>query len=220
MKSNFSSTKYIVTLAIFISFEIVLTMISNYINIGQVNINLALIPICVAAIMLGPLAGFIVGFINGILTLISPSTIAIFMPLSPFGTVLVCLFKTALAGLVCGLIFKLLMRIKNFNSIASMVIASLCVPIVNTGLFSLGAITFFRDFLLSGVSEQFPNIWLFLILGVIGWNFIIEVVTTIVVSPFVAKILNYYGVKSKDKKGENASIIDEKIEASDNIVEK
>ena len=226
---RFSSTAYIVTLAIFISFEIVLVMISNYINIGTVNINLALIPICIAAIILGPLAGFVVGIVNGLLTLISPSTIAIFMPLSPFGTVLVCLFKTALAGLISGFIYRALVKIKlkpvyavtdtnsnvqsyvsNFKTrnLIAMIVSSLCVPIINTGLFSAGAFIFFQDFLNSGVGTSYPNTFMFLILAVIGWNFIIELGINIVVSPFIAKVALHYiksdKISSDDTTGEKS----------------
>ena len=135
--------------------------------------------IVLAAVLYGPLSGAILGFFNGIMALFAPATIALFMPLNPACTVIVCLLKTTLAGFLAGLLFKLF---KNKNHLFGLILVSALVPIVNTGLFSLFAILFFRPFLESGVNETFPNIGAFLIFGVIGWNFIFEIVTTIVVS--------------------------------------
>ena len=180
------TTKQIVGTGLLLALEIIFQIFGNYLQFGPVNINLSLVTIVIAAVLYGPLSGAILGFFNGLLALLSPSTLAIFMPISPAGTVIACLLKTTIAGLLAGLSFKLF---KNKNQVLGLIISSLIVPIVNTGLFSVCCLIFFRPFLESGVGEQFPNIGAFLIFGIIGWNFIFEIITTVVVSTIVGTIL-------------------------------
>ncbi len=185
MKRKFD-TKAIVVTGLLLALEIILQIIGNYLQIGPANINLSLVPVVLAAVLCGPISGGILGFFNGLMALLSPSTLAVFMPLHPFGTVLVCLLKCTLAGIGSAYIFRLLQK---KNQLVALILASIAVPVINTGLFALGSVIFFQDFLNSGISEKFPNAGAFLIFGVIGFNFLIEVATTTIVSPTVGMIL-------------------------------
>lgn len=180
------TTKQIVGTGLLLALEIIFQILGNYLQFGPVNINLSLMTIVIAAVLYGAISGAILGFFNGLMALLSPSTLAIFMPISPVGTILACLLKTTLAGLFAGLLFKLF---KNKNNLVGLILASLIVPIVNTGLFSVFCLIFFRPFLESGVGETFPNIGAFLIFGIIGWNFIFEIITTVVLSTIVGMII-------------------------------
>ena len=104
------TTQQIVITGLFLALEIIFQVIGNYLTFGPVNINLSLVTIVLAAMMCGPLSGAVVGFFNGLMALLSPSTLAIFMPISPVGTVLACLLKTTLAGLLAGILFNLLKK--------------------------------------------------------------------------------------------------------------
>ena len=180
------TTKQIVGTGLLLALEIIFQILGNYLQFGPVNINLSLMTIVIAAVLYGAISGAILGFFNGLMALLSPSTLAIFMPISPVGTILACLLKTTLAGLFAGLLFKLF---KNKNNLVGLILASLLVLIVNTGLFSVFCLIFFRPFLESGVGENFPNIGAFLIFGIIGWNFIFEIITTVVLSTIVGMII-------------------------------
>lgn len=180
------TTQQIVGTGLLLALEIIFQIIGNYLQIGPVNINLSLVTVVLGAVLYGPLSGAVLGFFNGLIVLLSPSTIAIFMPISPIGTVIACLLKCTIAGLVAGLLFKLF---KNKNNLVGLIIASLLVPIINTGIFSIVCLLFFRPFLESGVSEAFPNIGAFLIFGVIGINFIVEIISTAVISIPLGMIL-------------------------------
>ena len=180
------TTQQIVGTGLLLALEIISQIIGNYLQFGPVNINLSLVTIVIAAVLYGPISGAILGFFNGIMALFSPSTLAIFMPISPLGTVLACLTKTTIAGLVAGFVFSLL---KKKNAILGLVVASILVPVINTGIFTIFCFLFFRPFLESGVSETFPNIGAFFIFGVIGINFIFEIITTVVISTLVGIIL-------------------------------
>ena len=183
---NKSTTRTIVVTGLLLALEIVFQTIGNYLQIGPANINISLIPVVLAGVLCGPISGAVLGFFNGVIVLFSPSTLGLFMPLHPVGTVVVCLLKCTLAGLCAGLIFKLF---KNRHNLVGLLLASFIVPTVNTGLFALGSILFFRSFLESGVSDKFPNIGAFLIFGVIGWNFLIEIATTMIISPTIGMIV-------------------------------
>ncbi|MBQ6730802.1 MAG: ECF transporter S component [Bacilli bacterium] len=181
------TTRQIVITGLMLALMIVLQIVGNYLQFGPVNINISLVAVVLAAVLGGPLSGAIVGFFNGIMALLSPSTIAVFMPVSLVGTILACLLKCTLAGLVSGLAFN---AIKKKNTILALIIASLLVPIINTGIFIIMALIFFRPILEANVtSGAFPNIWVFLLAGFIGWNFLIELLSTGVISPIVGGVV-------------------------------
>ena len=171
------NTKMIVSTGLLLALEIIFQIIGNYVAFGPVSINLSLIPIAVGAILYGPLVGGFLGFCNGIMVILAPTTIALFMSISVWGTILVCLFKCTLAGVAAGFVNKLFKNRKTLGAI----ISSLLVPVINTGLFCLACITIFRPFL-EQYGGDFDNIYLFLILGVVGWNFIFEMGSTTILS--------------------------------------
>ena len=185
MKDN--KTQKIVGTAILTAILVVLQILSNYIVIGSVSINLSLIPIIIGAILYGPLAGFFLGFVNGLVVILSPSTQAIFMPLTVIGTIITCLLKTGLAGLVSGYVYRIF---EKSNYKLGIVLAALLVPIINTGLFSIAALTIFRPFLENLVSENYTNVYIVLLLLVIGANFIVEFLLNVVLSPTIIYIIN------------------------------
>ena len=170
MKNN--QVKNIVGTAIFSAICIVLTLISNYIPIAGITINLALIAIAMAAMLYGPFSGFIVGLVNGAIVMLAAGP---FFAISPFGTVLVCLLKSGLAGLISGLIFKVLQK---KNNVVATIIATIIVPIINTGLFIVGALIFFN-----GLIGDLISIF-------ISLNFGIEFVICALVAPSLSVIIN------------------------------
>jgi uncharacterized membrane protein len=173
-------------LSILIAIEIVLQIIGNFITIGPVSINLSLLPIIIAAMVLGPWGGFFVGLANGILVILAPSTLAIFMPINPLGTILICLLKAALPGLIAGFMFKLF---KNHNlGFLGAILIGILVPLLNTSIFVLGCFLFFYSWLVGMGGDTLANVWSILIFGVIGWNFVFEITSSAVISPIISKI--------------------------------
>ena len=186
MKKKFTTRQIVIT-GLMLALMIVLQVIGNYLQFGPVNINISLVAIVLAAVLAGPVSGAIVGFFNGIMALLSPSTIAVFMPVNAIATVFACLLKCTLAGLVCGLVFKVL---KKKNQTLALIVSSLLVPIINTGIFIIFALLFFRPILESSVeSGAFSNIWMVLLIGFIGVNFLVELVSTGVLSPIVGTVV-------------------------------
>lgn len=186
---KFFNTKMIASTGILLGVEIVLQVIGNYIQPGFANINLSLIPICLGAILYGPIVGGLLGLVCGVMVLISPSTISVFFAVSPIGTVLACLLKTTLAGIIAGFMFK---AFKNKNTLVGSVLVSIAVPVINTGVFALFTAIFFTPILDNMVaSGMFANAALALFLGMIGLNFILEIVSTTILTPSLYKIIEH-----------------------------
>ena len=179
------SVKKITGIAVLIAIEIIFQVIGNLITfpIG-VSINLSLIPVALGAILFGPWAGALLGLINGVLVLFAPSTQAIFFDYAPVGTVITCLSKCTLAGIAAGFTFKALEK-KNF--LVAAVIASLLVPIINTGIFALCAMTIMVK-AIDNLNADHINTFRFVFLIVITWNFLLEFAITTLLSPTIAKI--------------------------------
>lgn len=183
-------------IALFIALEVALCFITNYVQFGSVNINLALFPIVIGACVYGPWIGLILGAINGLITIFAPATLA-FISLSPAATVFVCLFKTALAGFLGGLFYKLVAK---KNTLVAAFVAAITVPVVNTFVFILGSYIFFAD-VFSAVNTEGKNLFVFLITTFIGINFLIEIISNLVIDPAICKAIKL--IPRKKRKTEN-----------------
>lgn len=190
-RKTFFTTRMIAATGVLTAIEIVLQIIGNFITIGPVSINLSLIPIALGAILYGPVCGAFLGLINGLTVVFAPSTIAVFMPINALATVVLCLLKSTLAGLFAGLIYH---PFKKNKPLVGAFVASMCVPLINTGLFAIGCLLFFRSFLES-VAANFPNIYAALFIGVIGWNFVFEFIINTFLSPGLARVVSIVGKK-------------------------
>ena len=183
------SVKKITGIAVLLAIEIVLQVIGNYVSLGPISLNLALIPIALGAIMYGPLAGALLGLINGVVVLFAPSTQGLFLVYAPIGTVFTCLLKCTIAGFVSGLVYKL---ISKKNELVAVIVASLLVPVINTSLFALASMTIIVKAVkeaqnILNVADM--NYYRFLFLIFIGWNFIFEFAITAALSPTVYKAI-------------------------------
>ncbi len=226
-------TKKLVGIASLAALVVVLQLISNYIQFGTVSITLALIPMVVGAIIYGPLTGFGLGALMGIIILTAPST-ATFLVFNPFATVVLCILKTGLAGLAVGWIYKGIIRLKFLGKtkFAVAIIAStLVAPMINTGLFIMGTAVLFQG--LSITTEAGEKIVLVPSTGgfgtafsaavgfVVFTNFIIEFIVSVVLSPaivYLAKILaNRFDLGfAKDFKW-GANLLEEEEIANENL---
>ena len=187
--TNSQRVKKLVGLATLTALVVGLQFLSNYVSFGSISITLALIPIAMGAILYGPLAGLFLGAVMGAIVIAAPSTQAVFMPVNPAATIILCLLKTAIAGLVSGLLFKLFAFIaKKQNDVkkkkilfaAGVIVAALVVPVINTGLFIVGASIFFMDL--------FGN-FITIIDAVITTNFLVEFLVSAILSPALVTLI-------------------------------
>jgi len=181
-------------LAILSALIVVIQLLSGIIRIGSVNLSFVLVPIVIGAIAIGPLGGAILGFIFGL--------VCFFMGLGgmdfftnflishhPIMTFLTCVVKGSAAGFCSGLIFKLLLKKNDFVGV---VLASICAPIINTGLFIVGALIM-SDAITAYMSEVnlSVDIMYFLVILCAGINFIVEFIINAVLSPSLYRISKY-----------------------------
>ena len=211
MKSSTKKkTLIMVQIALLAAIVVVLQLFFSQVKVGPVTLNFVLVPIVIAGVLLGPKAGFLVGAFAGITTFIQVFTSAdpfymFLMANNPVATACICVFKTALAGLFVGLLAKALMKLCSGRSadgklyLCSYSFAALC-PIVNTGLFCLGMILFFAkdmlaDPLFTGTLGN--GVVYFIIFGLAGINFIVELILNLIVCPVLIVVLKRTGYFNK-----------------------
>ena len=165
--------KRIAGMAIFAVLLVVLQLFCIIPVSAGLELNLGLIVIIIGSILYGPIFCFCLGAISGFLTFVSPATQAFFWPFGIFITFIVCVLKTGLAGLSCGLIYK---YFNKYNKYIIVIVASLFVPIINTSIYALGATLFFEG---GGF---------FIVFGIVLPNFILEMIACAILSPIVYRL--------------------------------
>ena len=151
------------------------------------SINLVLIPIVIGAAIGGVGVGAWLGFASGLAILISGDAAA-FLAISIGGTLLTVLLKGAVSGLAAAGVYKLF---EKKNTYLAVLLAAVACPIVNTGVFVLGCLAFFMDTIREwGAGIGYENAFAYIFLGMIGINFLIELVLNVILSPVVVRLLN------------------------------
>ena len=108
---------------------------------------------------------------------------AAFLAINPLGTVITVILKGSLAGFVGGFAFEML---KKVNTYFAVIISAILVPLTNTGIFLVGCRLFFFETIKEwAVGLGFENAFTYMIVGLVGVNFIFELVINIVLSPSV-----------------------------------
>ncbi len=177
-------------LGILTAIIIVLQIFTTFVHFGPFSITLALIPIVVGAAMFGVGAGAYLGAVFSVIVVImcitggDPGGFMVWSA-NPFMCVVMCMLKGTLAGLCAGAVYKALC---NKNKILATVLAALVSPIVNTGIFIIGMLLFFRETLASWAGGS--DLLTYIIVGLTGINFLIELGVNIVLSPVIVKIID------------------------------
>ncbi|MBR3803885.1 MAG: ECF transporter S component [Clostridia bacterium] len=184
------TAKQITGIAVLLALVVVLQVALGSITIGAVTLNFTLIPIVLGGILFGSVAGLILGLACGVVVLIqvmlggSPFYTLIWAN-DPVVTTLTCLVKSSVAGYLGGLSYTLL---KKKQPIVAVFVASAIVPIVNTGLFIVGCLFMFDSVhTLSAVSGQ--NLLVFILVGLVTFNFFIELAINMVFAPAINRII-------------------------------
>ena len=185
---NKTNTRQLVLCAIFTALTIVLQLLGAFIRFGMFSISLVLVPIVLGAALCGTKAGAWLGAVFGAVVLLSGDA-APFLTVSVPGTVITVMLKGILAGLCAGLVYRLVAR-KNRD--LAVVCAAVVCPVVNTGVFLLGCMTFFMD-TISGWAAAVGlggDVAHYMIVVMVGVNFLVELGVNIVLSPIIVRLLN------------------------------
>lgn len=192
-KSNRFNANTIIGLGLLTAIVVVMQFISMGLRFGTFSITLTLIPIVVGAALYGWVSGAWLGFVFGVSVLLTGDANA-FLAVNIPGTITTVLVKGILAGLCAGLVYEL---ISKKNQIAAVLVSAVIAPVVNTGIFILGSYIFFFDYL-SGLAEG-TNLFVFILVALVGINFFIELGTNLVLNPAILQIIRI-GKKMKSSK--------------------
>lgn len=194
--NNTLKIRRLVGIAVLLALVVVLQLISNYITFGPISITLALIPLTMGAILYGPLVGLFLGLVMGALIIVAHST-QVFLSFNILYTILLCLVKTGLAGLVSGLVFNgiLMIRIrKELNNIkfaTAIIVSALLTPIINTGIFIVGVTFLFTG--LYSASGSFGEAFSSALAVITTANFLVEFLVSAILSPALVYLVKVLG---------------------------
>ena len=192
----------LVMMALLTALVIVCQTMASGIKIGPTAITLSCVPIVIGSIIYGPLEGGFLGFVFSAVVFIAgvsgqdAFTFTLFNA-SPVVTTLLIFFKGTLAGVVSGLVYRLLEKAnRGKNTTVKCLIAALCSHITNTGIFAIIMLTLLRPSL-----EQFAggtDILYFLFITCIGLNFLVETGVSVILSTAVSRLVIYFGKRNRN----------------------
>jgi uncharacterized membrane protein len=207
-------TKMLVMTAILTALVVILQFMGQFIRLGPFMISLVLIPIVIGAAVGGAKVGGWLGFVFGVVVLISGDAAA-FLAVDVFGTIVTVLVKGTLCGLAAGFVYQL---VEKKNRYLAVILAAIVCPVVNTGVFLLGCLVFFMDTVTAWANGG--NVVAYMFLGLVGGNFLVELGANLVLSPAIVRILDVaeksIGKKKAIKEAAKAENITEKVENTDN----
>lgn len=189
-----SKTLYMTELAFLIAIELIMKLTGlSSIPVGPLVMTFNMIPIAIGAILMGPLAGGILGMVYGFTSFYDAVTGAsvmtgIFFQLNPVHTFILCVVTRTLVGVITGWIFRGLKKIDKTHTI-SYFVTGLCAPLCNTALF-MGYIVlvFYRIDFIQGKAAELGalNPFMYVILSV-GMQGLVEAITGLLIGGGVAK---------------------------------
>lgn len=177
--------------AVLTALVVVLQFLGAFVRFGPFQISLVLVPIVIGAAVGGAGLGGWLGFIFGLVVLLNGDAAA-FLAVNAVGTVLTVLLKGTLCGVVAGKVYKLLAE---KNKTLAVFAAALACPVTNTGVFLIGCVLFFLNTIAAWGSEAgFTNVFEYLIVGMVGLNFLVETAVNLVLSPVITRLLKQRGL--------------------------
>ena len=192
MKKTSMSTQKLVLGAILTALVVLLQFLGSFIKLGPFSVSLVLIPIVVGAATCGAGIGAWLGLVFG-LTVLWSGDAAAFLAVTVPGTVATVIAKGVLCGYLAAVAYKAIYKLcaskfaNNAQYIAVAVSAVVC-PLVNTGVFLIGCYLFFMDTV--AVWAGSDSVAHYIIFVLVGGNFIFELITNMILSPAVSRILN------------------------------
>lgn len=186
MSKTKEKTLMLAVMGVLTAIVIVLQALAIGIRFGTFSITLVLIPIVVGAALYGWKAGAWLGFVFGVVVLMTDA--GAFLAVSVPGTVITCILKGVLAGIAAAAVYRLL---ENKNRWAAILAAAVVCPVVNTGVFLLGCLVFFYDTISEwAAGAGFANVGVYLIIGFVGLNFVVETLINLCLSTVIMRVLS------------------------------
>ncbi len=182
------NTKKIAGLGLITAMVIVLQFVGSFIKFGPFSISLVLIPIVVGAALYGWQSGIWLGLVFGVIVLISGDAAA-FLAVNPLGTIVTVIIKGIAAGAASGAVYGLLKKVNKYFAVA---VSAIVCPLANTGVFLIGCKLFFMPLITEWAAGAGfnDNVGLYMIVGLVGLNFVFEMLVNILLSPIILRLIN------------------------------
>lgn len=203
-QNSHGKTRRMVGLSLFTALVVILQLLGSFIRFGPFSISLVALPIVVGSALYGAWAGVWLGFVFGMTVLLSGDAAA-FLAVSVFGTLCTVLVKGVACGAAAGLVYKLIApgewvdtdgdgvkeQTKSFgNATAAAVASAIVCPVVNTGVFLIGCLLFFMPTISQWAAGMgFENVGTYMILGLVGGNFLVELGTNVLLCPVILRLI-------------------------------
>ncbi len=188
------NVRYLTELALLIAIEIVMRLIGlGRVPVGPLNMSFLTVPIAVGAIILGPLAGGILGGVFGAASFYDAvSGLSVmtgtFFQLNPFQTFVLCVVTRVLVGVCVGWLFRILHFFDRKGKVCYW-IGALSAPLLNT-LFFMGYIVmvFYQtDYIQQMVADRGAANPVIFVVMLVGLQGLIEAVVCALVGGAVTK---------------------------------
>ena len=189
--TKLSKAKKLAYFAILTAIVLILQFTGSAIKIGAVTLNFVLIPIVLCGILLDWVYGALMGFIVGLVVLLSgvigmDGFTNVLFAENPLVITLACILKTTLAGAVGALVYKVLHKKHEY---LGTVVSAASVPVVNTGIFILGMLLMKNALVKSGFIDGGTSALYGICVGIVGINFVFEFLLNIILAPAIYKVI-------------------------------
>ncbi len=169
-----------------------------YIPIGPLKLTLNALPVAVGAVVLGPMAGLLLGAVFGLSSFLTcvlgmDAFGVLLLGISPVETFLMCMVPRLLCGLLPALLYRALKKVDK-NGTVSAAVACTATAVINTLLFMGALWLFFIDDiasnpqiieLLGGVIDSFPALFA----AFAGVNAAVEAAGNLILGAAIVKVL-------------------------------
>ncbi len=169
--------------AVLTALTVILQLMGAFIKFGPFSISLVLIPIVIGAATCGTKISTWLGLVFGAVVLLSGDA-ALFLAVDVPGTIITVLTKGALCGFMAGITYNL---ISTKNKTLAVIAAAIVCPVVNTGIFLIGCVIFFMETIVQWAGGT--NVAYYMITILVGFNFVFELATNIILSPVIVRLL-------------------------------
>ncbi len=157
-----------------------------FLRFGTFSLSFVLVPIVVGAALYGVWAGAWLGLVFGVVVLLSGDA-APFLAVNAPGTIATVIVKGVAAGVGAALVYRLVAKKQPFVAV---LLAAIVCPVLNTGVFLIGCVLFFMETIKGwAAGAGFENAGAYMILGLAGINFLIELGVNILLSPTIVQII-------------------------------
>ena len=188
--------RYLCLVSMFVAIELLMKLagLGNIPINPLLNVTLMNIPVAIGAILLGPVAGLILGATFGLTSFIQPMSamITTLFSISAVHTIIMCVCMRALMGFCVGWIFRLLSHIDK-KRVFSYFGASFCAAFLNTLLFMgyLVLVFYNTPYIQEKVSTMGAVNPFHFVIVFVGTNGLLELIATTLIGGGVAKGVAY-----------------------------